>query len=620
MYQTLISESILLIGERSKSRIVWVQLYDATHSIEEEDLRELLHEIKIHILKRRIESGSARKFLDGKLLFHEILDQSHDSKIYCLFTREMKLGTSVKKSMKAIAQRGGSHTVYSAKRFFSEMIDLLSEPEALDMQSELSVDEILETFESFKAQTHNINELGQMISILSANIELDFFTLEKIYFHVYESIQSLKEEETVSDPDEFLDACYIVAESYRKMDNFHLALELYKQIIPLAINNQRYELETACRIKQSVIYKRNFPKPGQFILDTLSPISTKRLKETTNTNREIYYCLFGFAHDHLNDQKQALSNYNMAINQTDVNISSPKWIAEAYDYCGQVAHNNYFLMEASRQYLTAATIAFSSGDLALADNYRNNAATTEMHTGFSIIHTALTFRMEGNYKDAEYRAWDALRLIIKSFIHAKPQNYSARIPQAIEILDEAEVILNFFGKRVINSKLISAIRNTIEKLQIQTTDTSNEVSNFEELSTMIESNIPIPPPTFMLLTLDGRLIIIGKILDDMWVESDIEGVILSGILSAIMSLITEVTGKTSLRTVDAGSFQIMIEHSENIAAVLLTDRDIPEFRHRLIQILNFIDEDYGQMLKFWDGRIDIFGEMKEQVVKLFTHS
>jgi hypothetical protein len=89
-----------------------------------------------------------------------------------------------------------------------------------------------------------------------------------------------------------------------------------------------------------------------------------------------------------------------------------------------------------------------------------------------------------------------------------------------------------------------------------------------------------------------------------------------------MSLITEVAGKTSLRTVDAGSVQIMVEQSENVAAVLLADRDIPEYRQKLVNSLNYIDEEHGEKLKFWKGRRDIFEGTKEMLVDILstTHS
>ena len=97
----------------------------------------------------------------------------------------------------------------------------------------------------------------------------------------------------------------------------------------------------------------------------------------------------------------------------------------------------------------------------------------------------------------------------------------------------------------------------------------------------------------------------GEINKQKWEESNIQGVLLSGILSAIMSLISEVSDqKTALKTVDAGNFQIILEQSENLAGALLVYRDIPVLRQGLISVLSEIDEIYGNKLKFWDGYND----------------
>ncbi|MHA2101765.1 MAG: hypothetical protein ACW99A_24215 [Candidatus Kariarchaeaceae archaeon] len=109
----------------------------------------------------------------------------------------------------------------------------------------------------------------------------------------------------------------------------------------------------------------------------------------------------------------------------------------------------------------------------------------------------------------------------------------------------------------------------------------------------------------------------GEIHQEKWESSNIKGVLLSGILSAIMSLITEVSDqKTSLKTVDAGNFQILLEQSENLAAALLVDRDIPVLRNSLISLLSDIDKNYGGKLKYWDGFNDpvLYANLKEYAV------
>ncbi len=620
VYQTLKSNSVMLIGERFKSKLVWIQLFDSTQSITEDELRKLLREVKSHILKDRIKSGSARKFLDGKLVYYElsnVMPTGKPHKIYCLFTHEQKIGLPIKKSMESIAHRGGGHAVYSANRFFSEVIDLASQPEKLDVYGELTIIEVINRIDNYYNEAYDVNELGQIISFLSRSEKLDWETLEKIYFQVYESVMLLKDEQLVTDPDEFLDAAYTVAIRYQQIDKFRLGLELLKHIIPVARKNLRYDLETACKIGICTIYKYNFPDPGEYILDELSSIDDVYLQETAKTHREIYYCLLGYAYDQLNHPEKALEYYNLAIQEADMHISSPTWIAEAYGSLGKIAHQNYYLMEAARHYLTASTISFSAGDLKKADDYRNDAAGAEIFTSYSLVHSAHIDRMEGNLNDAEYRAWDALRQLIRAFQHSNVKLFNTMFAKCRDILQEAEIVLNIPGKMRRNRSVINKIRKFVEGLQSGEFNSKIDLK-IEELAQIVEENIPLPPPTFMLLTIDGLLIMMGRIVDNEWMKSEIEGVILGGILSAIMSLVTEVTGQTSLRTIDAGNFQIMIEQSENVAAVLLLDRDIPEFRQKLIHTLNFIDEKYGDVLKFWTGKRSLFDGLKDEVVEILS--
>ena len=122
------------------------------------------------------------------------------------------------------------------------------------------------------------------------------------------------------------------------------------------------------------------------------------------------------------------------------------------------------------------------------------------------------------------------------------------------------------------------IEKTLSSVSLEMDEPGRVQDELLILSKNIEEKIPIPPPTFILLSVDGRMMTMGTITDEGWEISDVEGTLLSGVLSAIMSLMSEVSAdQSSLRTIDAGNFQIMIEQTENMMAVLLVDRDIQEF-------------------------------------------
>jgi hypothetical protein len=611
----------MLIGEKYRSKLVWVQVHETSQLMKEDKLRIILRDVKNHVLKKRITSGSARKFKDGKLLFYEILGNEREnkpSKIYCLYTIEQKIGAVIKRSIKSIADRGGWYTVYSAQRFFSEMLDLVNDPKILDAKLELTEEEVVGRIENYYTEAYDVNELGQIISFLTRSERLDWDTLEKIYLHVYESIQSLLDGSIQTDSDEFLDAAYIVARGYEEIGNYPLGLELLKYITIVAAMNQRFDLETSCKIRIGVIYKEYFPPVGEYIIEILSTVAELHLLELAKPEKEIYYCLLGYANALENDHNKATEFYQNAIEEAGVNISSALWIAEAYNYLGERAQNNYYFVAASRLYLTAASIAFSEGDVTKADTYRDNAAGSEIAASEINVKSALGLRMENNSNEAEYKAWISIRNLIKSYLHATSQTQLYFNVQALSILQEAELVLSIPGKARKNRAVITKIRKFVNDIEAQSITSDRLEKRLDELEKLVELNISIPPPTFMLLTLDGQLALMGQIDKFEWHESEIKGVILGGILVAIMSLITEVTGQTSLRTVDAGNFKIMIERSDNAIVALLLDRDIPEFRDRLQTILGFVERLYSKQLQVWRGDKKIFNPLKSRIVKILS--
>ncbi|OLS19986.1 MAG: hypothetical protein HeimC2_30440 [Candidatus Heimdallarchaeota archaeon LC_2] len=630
MYEILKEKSILLLGERYPGRIVWVQLYDTTGEAEEDDLRKLLLELNTQILKGSIKSGSARKFLDGKLLYYSIDripgEETRD-KIICLYTLDTSIGAIVKKAIEAVGYRGGVFSVYSAKRFFTEMCDLLENPELLNQES-VPLDQAIKKLDSFDGSKMSVNELGQLISLINRSLNMDTETLEKLYFLVYEGIEGLVVNgagnipHQQADSDEFLDAAYIIARKYQDQGGFHLALELYKKLIPLTRDNSRFDLEVACQLRIAAIYYEYFPTSGDLILDVLQEISeTTLLSETKKSDIETYYCLKGTGYKFNKNEELAKIEFEKAIEFSKGVISSPKWISEAYHYLGEIDESEYHFTNAIRQYLTAANISFYAGDLTKADQFSNHAAIAEVQMSSSLIHSAIISHNENLSKESDYRVWDALRTLVKAYIHVLPNELNSLEPKTTEILNIANRLLLVPGKIRKNKTVLRKTDLIFEEIRTLATKSKAEMFKLEGLSDLINANIPLPPPTFILLTLDGRLIIMGEINKQKWEKSNIQGVLLSGILSAIMSLITEVSDQqTKLKTVDAGNFQILLEQSENLAGALLVDRDIPVLRQGLISLLSKIDETYGDRLKFWDGFSDpeLYGNIKGYAVNNLT--
>ena len=604
----------MLIGERIRNRVVWIQIFQTNQSMNEDELRAILRDVRSHISKKAINSGSARKFKDGKLVYYETYNETaKPSRIYCLYTLETNISPHIKSAIQSVADRGGGNSVYSAKRFFSEVMDLVENPSQLKIV-EFEIPNETQNINEVLMNISDINRLGQAISVLSKAEKLDWETLDKIYTYVYETLMSLLEGNSDLDTDEFLDAGYTVARSYSEHHNFTLGLELLKYLALVAVMNQRIDLEASCKLRIAEIYKKYFPPTGEFILEVLSNFSETHVAESSKPDREIYYSLMGYALAHEENHQEATKFYRMAIKEAGVNISSPTWIAEAYNYLGSRAMEQYNFLEAARLFMTASVISLIEGDISLSDSYMDSVAGAEIETSKLHFNTGLMFRLEGNLGDAEYRGWNGLRQLIRANVHISMHSRASLIEVNKFLISQAKILLQ---NALTNNKvaiffdnLENVLHDGYESLSQKRLD-----NKFAALEKIVESYISIPPPTFMLLTLDGQLLLIGKIDGSEWEESDIKGVMLGGILIAIMSLINEVSGKTSLRTVDAGNFKIMIEKSDNEVVALLVDRDLSEFRRSLQNILKDIEQNYSNEVKKWNGNVKTFEKLKGKVVE-----
>ncbi len=626
-YDILKSNSIFLIGSRSTktSRIIWENLHETTGKIEEGDLRWLIQHISFHISKGRIKAGAARKFLEGKLIYQIIPNRSElsNENIYCLYTEFQNIRKPVKLAFSTVINR---HGIYSAKRLFSEFIDLIENKEKLQSY-EISVEEALRRINSDDLQSMSVNELGYLISLIHTSTEFTQDFLEKVYLIIYEYMQELvdghnSENGTNSDPDEFLDAAFIIARLYEKPTTFHLALELNKSIIPMAAKNDRNSLEVACSIRIGAIYKKYFKNIEEQIIDTLSQVNLDHLSRMDQSNRELYYCLLGDSYKTIGNYIDAENAYNGAIAQAESSQGSinSELLAEAYSFLGQRSEKSYLLKDAARYYHTAAALMFNLGDIKTADKYQEEASHSEIRTSLSMIHNALLFHMDENRDQAEFIAWEGIRLMIKAIFNANPIRLSSYSEICNSILMMSNHILIFPGRIRRHKKTLTMIRKFVQSLNPDNfTQLIQDEDHKQQLISLVDRFIPIPAPIIMLLTTDGRLIKMGRIEEDGWENPKIQGVLLSGVLSAIMMMIGEVGDRqTALKTVDAGSLTIMIEQRRGIVVSLLVDRDLPILRKRLEETLRFTINKYEDILDNWDGSTAEFDEFRYYAEKIFS--
>ncbi len=628
-YDRLKSDSVFLIGSRSTktNRIIWENLHETTGKTEEGELRWLIQHISFHISKSRIKQGAARKFLDGKLIYQVVPNRSDPSNenIFCLYTEFQNIRKSVKLAFNTVINR---HGIYSAKRLFSEFIDLIENQEKLQTY-EISVEEALRRINSDELQSMSVNDLGYLISLIHTSTEFTQDFLEKVYLIIYEYMQELvhgqnSENGINQDPDEFLDAAFIIARLYEKPTTFHLALELNKSIIPMAAKNDRNTLEVACNIRIGAIYKEYFKNIESQIIDTLSRVKMDHLSRMDQSNRELYFCLLGDSYNTIGNYDDAQKAYNSAIAQAESSQGSvnSELLAEAYSFLGQHSEKSYLLKDAARYYHTASALMFSMGDIRTADKYQEEASHSEIRTSLSMLHNALLLHMDENRDQAEFIAWEGIRLMLKAIFNANPVRLSSYAEICNEILMMSNHILIFPGRIRRHKKTLGMIRKFVHSINPDNfAHLIQDEVHKQQLLSLVDRFIPIPAPIIMLLTTDGRLVKMGRIVEDGWESSEIQGVLLSGVLSAIMMMIGEVGDRqTALKTVDAGSLNIMIEQSGGIVVCLLVDRDLPILRKRLEETLRFAINKYEDILDNWEGSTAEFDEFRIYTEKIFSPS
>ncbi len=610
-----INDALMLIGERRHHKISWIQYYQTSETMDENEIRKLFLDISSHILKRRQKPGSARKFNNGKLLYYEIEDSNSSGfRIYCLFTLSGTIDSTVKKAMKVISRRGG---YYSAKRYFSELQELVQNPEKLLEEDKINHDDAIRLLYQVDLQNIDVNYLGQILSIIRKGGTLTAEILERLYFLAYEILSKLTDEHVLDDIDLALDGVYDVARSYQERETFHLALELYKRLLPLVERKGRDELEILSRVHIAEIYQAYFPESGNEIISVLYPtsFSLDRLKEVSPSIRQKYYVLLAHAYEQTGNDDFAIKYYYKAIQDAEENLGDPMSVSRGYAFFANKARNDYKFDESFKQYLTASSLAFSAGEIEEANALRCESGYDQVKFALISAMAALYHRMENNLEKAEYLAWDALKSLLEGHLNISPRYHYKMARESSEILNYAASILSIPGKKRKNMAVIRKIRKAIESIQLQQLDEASQKKQLESLISSVLKNIPISPPTFLLITSDGRLIASGLITRDGWKNPDLEGVVFSGILSAIMGLLSEVSpSSASLRTIDAGGMKIMLEKTDDVIAVLLADRETREFRDALRFILMTIAQRFSKELDVWDGNLSFVPEIKDIVL------
>lgn len=95
---------------------------------------------------------------------------------------------------------------------------------------------------------------------------------------------------------------------------------------------------------------------------------------------------------------------------------------------------------------------------------------------------------------------------------------------------------------------------------------------------------------------------------------------LSGFISAIVSFSEELLpkmGEEWLKTIDRGSFKLLVERGNNVYGLLIAETENPELRIKLKHLVEEFEKIFSTKIVGWKGELGVFEEFKNEVFRAF---
>ncbi|MDH5403257.1 MAG: hypothetical protein OEY49_12250, partial [Candidatus Heimdallarchaeota archaeon] len=139
--------------------------------------------------------------------------------------------------------------------------------------------------------------------------------------------------------------------------------------------------------------------------------------------------------------------------------------------------------------------------------------------------------------------------------------------------------------------------------------------------------MPQSPPSFLLITLDGRLVFSMEAIDNPhFVEESKRDHLIAGVLTAIQSVMREATLSEdgSVKELNSGDSTILIEVRQSFMLIVSCVTVTDELRIFSTDIADKVEGLYGQVLKQWFGDkksvIELSNYFKNKVIKEVVRS
>ncbi|MCY3412395.1 MAG: hypothetical protein INQ03_12230 [Candidatus Heimdallarchaeota archaeon] len=625
----LAKNSIVLIGEKTSTSVLWGKQFDGAQltigasgsSYTEGQFRALYLRIRRLMQSPNFEYNKVFAIGDNEDLVvteHHLLDRTL---LFAMLLRkkEYTFNDALIQTVITVASRAG---IYTAKKFHSEIF------EALERQKSQPLEEI--SFEQFTPQEALIHLetkdsssaskelLAIIISTLTSedNPNKNYLHSKPVFDAVMNMLSKIKDDD---DPDITLDVAHVMAMKYKSVANFQFAKDTFLKIAEYAQKFERLALEIACRIQIADILKNLPDTDPSEIINTLITIDDGSLEVASPFDREVYYCMHGYAYNKMDDSQSAEDYYLMATMIAEMEGPNSIHIAEAHAYIAKMHNKKFEVDNAIREYVTASSIAQSNNEPDLAVNYMHQAGLSELSWAKMLASTSMVLRIEGDIQDSQHYAWKSLKHLLKGTMYTnrklRKEDLDVHFPQIIDMCEE--VLMQTYDEY--SQQTINQIRENYNLFSTAAMPKIQEDELLKFLLTKVSAKLPLPNPIIMIIATDGRLIQGGEVGKDNWETAlGANDDLFSGALSAIMAILSEVISTSNpLRMVDAGSTSIMIEKSDSCIGALLIDRDDIILRRALKDVLMQIGIKYPGLKDGWDGYSIDFSDMKPMINKRF---
>ncbi|MCE7737647.1 MAG: hypothetical protein GPJ54_22340 [Candidatus Heimdallarchaeota archaeon] len=611
-------QAIVLIGEMRHGIPVWSLPFDPSFGFTDGQLRALYMRLQRVLDGPDFVMGKEYLLSTGDKVYITDRPIIESSTIFAVILRDGEFDEKFIKVIKDVANRGG---VYTAKKFYSEIQDLYLHGDQIKTISTVLVDtpdpySALEFLKETTIENEPVEQIARLLSIIGASKELS------ANIDTYNAtVQMLYRLENNDQADVMLDSAFVIAIRFLENQDFMHSTALFEKIADLSVSFERLALEIACRIRTARVCKLRGSDNAFDIIDIMSPIDDGSLEAASQDDREEYYCLQGWAFYLLSDYSTAEELYMMAIMIAETATFPSMNKAEAHWFIGRRASENYSPEVATRELITASSIAIRNGNEDISTLYSHLAAKQELKWSHMLASAAVISRLENDLSSSEYQSWLALSRLIKAYTHAdKRHRHTDITDERGEIISMTTSILGQIKTEYVTTTIKEIVDN-LNLIDGGDLAKDNEIELLKFLSTKISAMIPLPTPIIMLIANDGRLIIGGEVGAENWDNSiSTNDDLFSGALSAIMAILSEVTSSDShLRMVDAGQTQIMIEKSKVCIGALLVDRDLNVIRQGLRKVVAFMEQNYPG-LEDWDGYSLEFESVKPYIDLVFEEA